>query len=49
MTGAICRVVTPKDKERYPSPGLSIALSCKNIIISWEYFYLKGFLNVNVR
>ena len=46
MTGAICRVVTPKDKERYPSPGLSIALSCK----TWEYyFYLKGFLNVNVR
>ena len=20
MTGVICRIVTPKDKERYPSP-----------------------------
>ena len=46
MTGAICRVVTPKDKERYSSPGLSIALSCKT---REYYFYLKGFLNVNVR
>ena len=40
MTGVICRVVTPKDKERYPSP-----LTRKK----QYYFYLKGFINVNVR
>ena len=40
MAGVICRVVTPKDNERYPSP-----LTRQDSI----NFYLKAFVNVNVR
>ena len=37
MTGVICRVVTPKDKERYPSPLTKIMNTGDSAGQLWTY------------